>query len=525
MSKLDVLFINPGAHDEVYQGLSEDYSAIEPPTWSLLLAQAMRSKGFNVGIFDPLAERLSVDQSVERIEEIEAKFNCFVVYGQNPNSGTVNMHGATLLSSALKDKNQNAKVIFVGSHMSALPLEVLSDEDSIDVVLTNEGVYALQNLLKVKSFDDEDLIKINGIGYRRNGVPFLTNPEKIVPQEKMDIDLPGYAWDLLPYKNKPLDLYRAHFWHAEYKHEKRTPFAAIYTSLGCQFGCDFCMINILNRDDNDPIGVAANYSKMRFWSPEFIIKEFDKLFELGVRTLRISDEMFLLNKKFYEPLCNLIIERGYGEHLNMWAYSRVDTVRTPESLELIRKAGIRWLALGIESGNRNVRLQASKGKFEDVDISQVIQRIHDADIEVIANYLFGLQGDDINSMHETYNLSEELLTSAWNAYAVMALPGSTLYKIAKAKGYELPKTYAGYSFFSEDTIPLPTDHLRPREILKYRDDAFIRYHTHEPFLNRIREKFGEIALQNIKNLTKVRLKRKIIDNHINVKSFNDGENK
>ena len=41
-------------------------------------------------------------------------------------------------------------------------------------------------------------------------------------------------------------------------------------------------INILNRDDNDEIGVASNYNKMRFWSPEFIIKEFDKLIEMGV---------------------------------------------------------------------------------------------------------------------------------------------------------------------------------------------------------------------------------------------------
>ena len=39
------------------------------------------------------------------------------------------------------------------------------------------------------------------------------------------------------------------------------------------------MINILNRDDNEEIGVAGNYNKMRFWSPEFIINEFDKLVE------------------------------------------------------------------------------------------------------------------------------------------------------------------------------------------------------------------------------------------------------
>ena len=50
--------------------------------------------------------------------------------------------------------------------------------------------------------------------------PYLTLPEKIVPQDRMDIDLPGYARDLLPYKNKPLDLYRAHFLHAEYNHDK-----------------------------------------------------------------------------------------------------------------------------------------------------------------------------------------------------------------------------------------------------------------------------------------------------------------
>ena len=135
------------------------------------------------------------------------------------------------------------------------------------------------------------------------GRNIMTDPEKIVPNDKMDIDLPGYAWDLLPYKSKPLDLYRAPMWHAEYDFEKRTPYASLQTSLGCQFGCNFCMINILNRDDNDEIGVASNYSKMRFWSTDFIIKEFDKLINMGVKTIRIVDEMFLLNPKYYVPLC------------------------------------------------------------------------------------------------------------------------------------------------------------------------------------------------------------------------------
>ena len=80
----------------------------------------------------------------------------------------------------------------------------------------------------------------------------------------MDIDLPGYAWDLLPYKNRPLDLYRSPMWHAEYDFEKRSPYASIQTSLGCQFKCSFCMINLVNRNDSEEIGVASNYSGMRF---------------------------------------------------------------------------------------------------------------------------------------------------------------------------------------------------------------------------------------------------------------------
>ena len=68
----------------------------------------------------------------------------------------------------------------------------------------------------------------------------------------------------------------------------------------------FCMINMINRNDNKSIGVAGNYSFMRYWSPEFIIKEFDKLINYGVETIRIVDEMFLLNPKYYIPLCNLL---------------------------------------------------------------------------------------------------------------------------------------------------------------------------------------------------------------------------
>jgi len=219
--------------------------------------------------------------------------------------------------------------------------------------------------------------------------------------------------------------------------------------------------------------------------------------------------MFLLNKKYYVPLCEKIIDRGYGEKLSMWAYSRIDTVRDPKQLKLIRKAGIKWLCLGIESGEKKIRLEVTKGKFEDLDIREVVEKVHDADIEIIANYLFGLTGDTFESMQKTLDLSIELCTIAWNAYAVMALPGSGLYKKAIEKGLKLPDDYSGYSFHSYNTQPLPTDQVSPSEILKFRDAAFTKYHTHQPFLKKIRRKYGDIAVKNIEDMVKIKLRRKI----------------
>jgi len=509
----DILLINPANSKKIYQGLSNNYAAVEPPTWALLLAKSCQSQGHKVKILDCNAENLDPDKACDRIVNINPKLIVFVVYGQNVNAGTTSMSRETELSKLLKKKKIEPLIGFIGSHVQALPLETLNNESSIDFVFTNEGVYTLWNILKLEKISLENLKKINGIAFRLNGKNIFNPPEKIVPNEKMDEHLPGYAWELLPFKTKPLDLYRSPMWHAEYKEDNRSPYAAIQTSIGCQFKCSFCMINIINRNDNEEIGVANKYSKMRFWTPEFIIKEFDKLIGMGVKTIKITDEMFLLNPKYYLPLCKMLADRNKEDELRIWAYSRIDTVKRKDVLNIVRKAGIKWLCLGIESSDKNVRLEVSKGKFEDVDVSQVVEQIQMSDIHVMANYIFGLPGDTKESMEKTLKLSMDLNTMGWNAYAAMALPGSELYSHAIKENVELPKSYEAYSFHSYDTLPLSNKNLTAADILSFRDTAFLKYHQNNKFLEKIKSKFGQIAVDNIKSMTKIKLRRKILEKH------------
>ena len=97
--------------------------------------------------------------------------------------------------------NIEIPIAFIGSHVQALPGKTVKDEKNIDFVFTNEGVYSLRNVLQLKKINKENLKEIKGLCFLLDKKVIFTPPEKIVPQEKMDDDLPGYAWDLLPFKS------------------------------------------------------------------------------------------------------------------------------------------------------------------------------------------------------------------------------------------------------------------------------------------------------------------------------------
>ena len=69
MRKLDVLFVHPNASKKVYQDLSTDLSAIEPPIWAALLANHVISKGYSAKILDCEAELLSPEASARAIND------------------------------------------------------------------------------------------------------------------------------------------------------------------------------------------------------------------------------------------------------------------------------------------------------------------------------------------------------------------------------------------------------------------------------------------------------------------------
>lgn len=484
---VEIVLINPGNRRQVFQDLGDDVAGIEPPFLVAVMAAYLRTKGYRPAIIDANAENLAPDEVATRVAAIAPRLTAVIVYGSQPSASTQNMTNAAMICAALKLLSA-APVALGGLHPSALPEQSLIEEQ-VDFVIQGEGFVTLELLMGSLCDGTESFDTIPGLWFRHAGDMRHTSPPALISD--LDAYLPTAAWDLLP-----MERYRAHNWHCFDDIEHRSPYGAIYTSLGCPYNCVFCCINA-------PFGKPG----IRFRSPERVVDEIDLLVrEYGIRNLKIVDELFVLHEPHYMGVVNLLIERGHD--LNIWAYARVDTVK-PVNLERMKQAGINWLALGIESANPDVRDSAAK-RMRVQDIRQVVQQIQDAGIRVIGNYIFGLPEDTLNTMQETLDMAMELNCEFANFYSAMAYPGSKLYDMARENGWQLPGSWHGYSQHSYECQPLPTKHLDPAEVLKFRDDAFHAYFANAAYLEMVAIKFGQSVRAHIERITAGRLKRKLL---------------
>jgi anaerobic magnesium-protoporphyrin IX monomethyl ester cyclase len=489
MTNPDLLLINPYGRDKIYQGLGTDLTAIEPPLWCRLIGGYIRDRNFSVEIIDAEAEGWGPETVAARVAERRPLLVGMIVFGHQPSASTQQMVAASATSHAIKEIAPDQKIIMVGGHVAALWQSTIQEEP-VDFVCNGEGPVTIHQLLDVLKQGSEDYSAVEGLVWRDEGaVKSMPSPALI---KNLDEDLHGNVWDMLP-----MQKYRAHNWQCFGDLNARQPYASIYTSLGCPYKCTFCCINA-------PFG--TNRYRMR--NPQAVAAEIDLLHNTyGVKTYKIIDEMFVLNERHVVAICDELIARNYG--LNIWAYARVDTVKE-RLLEKLQRAGVKWLALGIESGSEHVRDGADKS-FSQAEIIDIVRQIQLAGINVIGNFIFGLPDDDLESMRQTLDLAAELNCEFANFYSAMAYPGSPLYQMAIEKNWELPKTWSGYSQHSYDCLPLPTEKVSSAAVLDFRDRAFHEYFAGKRYLDMITQKFGWETRVHVQEMAKHRLKREILE--------------
>lgn len=483
----DVVLIHPSGVHGIYGTLGSELISCEQPLWPRLIAGALLDKGVNVKIVDAEADGLSAKRVADLVSGYAPALACIVVSGHQPSASTQAMPGAREIAEELTLNKFPGKLVMMGNHPSALPVRTL-EEERVDFVIDGEGPTTILGLL-----DGQELRSIPGLVWKGDSGQVIQNPRAALLD--VDRDLHGRAWHLLPDPSH----YRSHYWQRLGDPGRRSPYAAVHTSLGCPFECSFCMINVFQH---------TNRYRMR--DPQAVVDEIEWLYRAeGVETFKFVDELFVLNKRHTRAICEGLIGRGLGDKISSWCYARPDTV-TPEDLKMFRAAGFDWFALGIESGAESVRDGADKTMSQQ-DIVDTVTQIEKAGINVIANYIFGLPGETPETMRRTLEFAQSLNTAFANFYTAMAYPGSKLYDEAIDRKWALPETWAGYSQHNEFTRPLAVGDLAAADILRFRDGAFNSYYSSPRYLAQVRQRFGHVAEAQIQKMTTYKLKRNLLE--------------
>jgi len=281
------------------------------------------------------------------------------------------------IASLIKDQWSDKYVIVGGAYPTLSPEDVISG--SFDALCIGEGEYPTLELcnqlesgvkphdianLWIKSSDGREIEK-------NNTREFLS-------------DL-----DILPFPDRDM-------WKPWIKEQLNDRFSVLL-GRGCPYECAYC--------SNHAFKKVAHGKYVRMRSVQSIIQEISMLNKIYPHPrMYFEVESIAINKKWMLELCSelekfnntLTREITYGCNFRI----------TPDSIDenlfiALRKANIRQINIGLESGNAEIRGEVLKRHYSNDDFLKVVSFARKHDLKVLVFNMIGLPGETLKTHKET----------------------------------------------------------------------------------------------------------------------------
>ena len=209
-------------------------------------------------------------------------------------------------------------------------------------------------------------------------------------------------------------------------------------SRGCHFKCDFCAI-------------SQTQASFRHRPVADTLADLDRAIELGIGYFYISDALMWGDREAAKELM-----RGMSKRKIQWyGQASLDVVRNEEMLDLLAASGCAVLGLGIESLRTESLKSVHKGQNNISQYEKSIAALHERGIRVNGYFVFGLDGDTLDTFHETAEFIESNGIEIPELFMLIPFPGTKLHKQLDAEGRLLTKDWSAYSRFANVPVFVP----------------------------------------------------------------------
>jgi anaerobic magnesium-protoporphyrin IX monomethyl ester cyclase len=424
---MSFVFINPNL--VVQQNDPFTTGIVYMPIGLAYAAAALREAGYRVSVIDAFAEApirgvkdgvftlfgLSEDEVAKRVPDgVQAVF----IFAIN----LTNHLAAIKIVKSLKREHPNVPVVILENTqaVTAYALQYVTTEffqAGADYILTGEAEHRITTLVKCLTGEiDRDLIReIDGLG----------SPDHYSPPEGFikDLDaLPFPAWDLFPLEN---------YWKLRFAHgpQSTAKYLPLLTSRGCPYPCRFCVVPATNRQSWRPRSAVNVVDEIEVYVKKFRVREF-----------HIEDLDPTISDERTRELAEEIIRRGLNIVWKIVAGTKVETIRSEETVDLMARSGCRYISISPETGSARV-LKLMKKPFDLDHAVKIVKRMSQVGIRSQACFVLGFPGEERDDLEKTWNLVHDLTRKGVDEIALFIItpvPGSAIFN-----------EFEGYSSLSE----------------------------------------------------------------------------
>jgi len=394
------------------------------PVGLAYVAASLREAGIPVQVIDSFAER---PRQVQRVDKFTLLgLTCDEVLTRLPqDAGLVflfalnltNHIAAERIVRAIKQGRPDLPVVILENTQAVTAYSLrqvmgVFFEAGADYVLTGEGECCAVELARALwgQGDHKPLDQLEGLG----SPSFFNPPGNVI--EDLDA-LPFPAWDLFPLEN----YWKLRFAHGPQSEDRYLP---LLTSRGCPYPCRFC------------VTPATNGQKWRARSAVNVVDEVEYfLDEFGVHEFHIEDLNPTVSDSRTREIAGEIIRRGLKITWKIVAGTKVETIRSEETLDLMAQSGCRYISISPETGSPRV-LKLMRKPFDLDHAVRLVKHMHRVGIRSQACFVLGFPGETEEDLQMTWDLARELTRLGVDEIAqfiITPVPGSAIF--GELRGY------------------------------------------------------------------------------------------
>lgn len=227
-----------------------------------------------------------------------------------------------------------------------------------------------------------------------------------------DLDsLPVPGWEFFPLNG---------YWSAGFAHAPTAngKFLPILTSRGCPYRCTFCIAPELN-------------PKWRSRTPKHVVDEMEHFYRtLDITDFHISDLDPTVNDKRTREICRELIRRKLPISWKLAQGTKIETIKSEETLELMAEAGCKFISFSPESGSKDL-LKIMNKPFDHEHALKMVKKMHLLGIRTQAVFIGGVPGEKLVDQELSIAYAKKLIKAGVDEISLVIftpLPGAKLSK-------------------------------------------------------------------------------------------------